>query len=206
VGAGHIHTVTHVQHMAGFLRTMALLPLSPRGADEEDSVMTIRRAPSTLLLIESEQHGHLVTATHRPWMSLLARVCGNSLDRQLACGVAPEAHPVLAVRSQWLVSAPVVAGLARDWVSMVERARRGPTSSMSFSQLCCARVIASARAAETLIAALRAPLPPVRGLAMANVLLTDGTGPLYNSRSEINLQSALLETIAQLDPLLVAAQ
>jgi hypothetical protein len=41
---------------------------------------------------------------------------------------------------------------------------------------------------------------------MANLLLTDGTGPLYNSRSEINLQSALLETIAQLDPLLVAAQ
>ena len=41
---------------------------------------------------------------------------------------------------------------------------------------------------------------------MANLLLTDGMGPFYNSRSEIDLGSALDRTITQLDPLSVAAQ
>jgi hypothetical protein len=168
--------------------------------------MTIRRIPETVLLIDSEQPRQLVTATRSPWMILLARVRGSSLDRQLACGTPPEAHRVLAVRSQWLVSAPIVAGLARGWESLLKRAQARPTSSISLSPLCRARIIASALAVEALIAALRAPFPPVRGLAMANLLLTDGTGPLYNSRSEIDLRSALHQTIRQLDPLLVAAQ
>jgi hypothetical protein len=185
---------------------VALLPLPSRDADVENSVMTIRRTPKTLLFIEPEQPKQLVTAMRRPWMSLLARVQGSSLDRQLAYGTAPEAHPLLAVRSQWLVSAPVVAGLERGWASMLKRAQCRPASRISLSPLCRARVIASAQAAEALIVALRAPFPPVRGLAMANLLLTDGTGPLYNPRSEIDLRSALHQAITQLDPLLVAAQ
>jgi hypothetical protein len=58
--------------------------------------MTIRRTPSTLLLVEHELTRQLVTATRRPWMSVRARLHGNSLDRQLARGTAPETRPVLA--------------------------------------------------------------------------------------------------------------
>ncbi len=52
-----------------------------------------------------------------------------------------------------------------------------------------------------MIALLSAPLPiPARGVAMANVLLTDGAGPLYNPRCDTELRRVVEATNAQLDP------
>ena len=48
---------------------------------------------------------------------------------------------------------------------------------------------------------LRMPLPvPARGVALANLLLIDGTGPLYNPLSTVALEDAVAEAVAFLDP------
>jgi hypothetical protein len=43
---------------------------------------------------------------------------------------------------------------------------------------------------------------PAQGVAMARVLLTDATGPVYNSRSRVSLATALEAAITYLDPAL----
>ena len=48
---------------------------------------------------------------------------------------------------------------------------------------------------------LRAPLPvAARGVAAAEVLLTDAAGPLYNRHNQAVLAALLRSAIAQLDP------
>ena len=67
---------------------------------------------------------------------------------------------------------------------------------MPFDRDC---VIACEPEIQEMVNALLAPLPPpARGAAMVSWLLTDGTGPLYNRRSD-DLGIALAEAIAQLD-------
>jgi hypothetical protein len=41
---------------------------------------------------------------------------------------------------------------------------------------------------------------PARRVAMASALLRDGTGPIYNRDSTVDLHEALREAIVQLDP------
>jgi hypothetical protein len=50
---------------------------------------------------------------------------------------------------------------------------------------------------------LTAPLPvPARGVAMARVLLTDATSPVYNQRAGVPLSDAVAAAAAELDPAL----
>ena len=54
-----------------------------------------------------------------------------------------------------------------------------------------------------MVACLRTPLPVAAvGVAAANVLLTDGAGPLHNpcAQKKIALRDALRRAITQLDP------
>ena len=41
---------------------------------------------------------------------------------------------------------------------------------------------------------------PARGVAIATLLLTDGTGPVYLRRSQVDLRAALRTAVACLDP------
>jgi hypothetical protein len=41
---------------------------------------------------------------------------------------------------------------------------------------------------------------PARGLAIANMLLTDGTGPLHQAQSAPSLEAAIRDAIGRLDP------
>jgi hypothetical protein len=52
-----------------------------------------------------------------------------------------------------------------------------------------------------MLVALVAPWPvPARGVAMANALLSDGAGPLYNRESSSDLLTALGHATHELDP------
>ena len=52
-----------------------------------------------------------------------------------------------------------------------------------------------------LVTALRSPVPvDVRGVALARQLLTDGTGPLYRSRSPEHLAAAVAAARRALTP------
>ncbi len=63
------------------------------------------------------------------------------------------------------------------------------------------RILAAAPEILDLAARLRAPAPvPVRGVAMAHRLLTDGAGPLYRRGSASVLSDAIAAVSRHLDP------
>jgi hypothetical protein len=67
--------------------------------------------------------------------------------------------------------------------------------------LCRDRIVAADGQIRTMIFALSPSLPvPARGVAMANWLLTDGAGPLYNPRGDTDLSAALRRVTELLDP------
>jgi hypothetical protein len=130
-----------------------------------------------------------------------ARALGASLDRQLAAGRPPESSRPLAARAESLVSLPRRASVARDWERVLRVARRSPAAGHPAAPLCAGRILDAEPAIRTLIDCLTAPLPvTARGVALASLPLTDGTGPVYNRRSAASLADVLAAAIAHLDP------
>lgn len=143
----------------------------------------------------------------RPGERLLARLLGASLDAALARGCPPESSRLLAARAADLVTPRSRGALAGYWERMLDRAKqeqragawtRRPTAAVP---LCADQVVAAEPAIGELVSRLSAALPvPARGVAMARVLLTDATGPLYSRPARDGLPAALEAAIAQLDP------
>jgi hypothetical protein len=130
---------------------------------------------------------------------IVARLRANHLDRALAEGVPPERTVALALRARRLVDPGTAAALARalqrvlrDAVAPDPVAARMPTRRDA--------VRAAAAEIDDLARRLVAPHPPaVVGLAQANLLVTDGTGPLYSSRGTESLVSAVRRARAALE-------
>jgi hypothetical protein len=143
------------------------------------------------------------TSSHdiRPWSRLLARLLAPSLDRQLARGCSPASSRHLALRAQELVSQAGRRELAHDWDHVLEAARRSPAPRSPRLGLCRDRVIDAEDEVKAMLAVLADPLPiATRGAAMASQLLSDGTGPLCNRRSPVDLRAAVRETARLMDP------
>ena len=129
-----------------------------------------------------------------------AALLGASLDDKLAEGHAPDTSPLLAARAQSLVSLTKRRALADNWLALLVEAR-GPVKLLNPSvPLVRGRIIAAQAQIEALAEALLAPMPTSRGVAMASSLLSDGSGPIYNSACSVDLASMLCEIIAHLDP------
>jgi hypothetical protein len=130
---------------------------------------------------------------------VVARLRANSLDRALAEGVPPERTVALALRARRLVEPGTAAGLARalqrvlrDAIAPDPGAARMPTRRDA--------VRAAAGEIDDLAHRLVAPHPPaVAGLAQANLLVTDGTGPLFSARATETLLSAVRRARAALE-------
>jgi len=130
---------------------------------------------------------------------LRARAFGASLDAMLAAGVPPESSRLLATRARDIVSLPHRQALARDWEHLL-RVAREPTPGQA-RRVRAASITRESPAISELAQLLGTPLPVgARGVAMATVLLTDATGPVYNRHSRETLTTALEAAIAQLDP------
>jgi hypothetical protein len=128
-----------------------------------------------------------------------ARVFGASLDSQLAAGVPPESSRLLAARAREIVTLPRRQALARDWEHLL-RVARGAAPGQA-RRVRAAPIVKEGPAIRELAERLGTPLPVgARGVAMATVLLTDATGPVYNRHSRETLTTALEAAIAQLDP------
>ena len=79
--------------------------------------------------------------------------------------------------------------------------KRAPAPTLGRMALRRSQIAATESEVRKIAACLRTPLPVAAvGVAAANVLLTDGAGPLHNPRAEIALREALNLAIAQLDP------
>ena len=149
----------------------------------------------------------------------LARVFGASLDASLAAGRPPESSRLLAARARDIVRLRRRRSMAGSWehllrvASRAQRARgAGPGAPGAPGRLggpagavpvCADRVVAAEPAIRDLMNRLTAPLPvPARGVAMARVLLTDATSPVYNRRAGVALRDAVTAAATQLDPAL----
>jgi hypothetical protein len=132
---------------------------------------------------------------------LLARALGASLDRQLAAGCSPESTRLLAARAQEIVQLPRRTALAGNWDHLLRVARRAPSRRTRGVPLRAAAILAAEPAIGELMECLTAALPVgARGVAMASVLLTDPTSPVYSRRGSRTLDDRLRAAIAQLDP------
>jgi hypothetical protein len=134
---------------------------------------------------------------------LLARALGASLDRQLAAGEPALARPAGAARAHYLASPAGRRQVIQAWNALLRRARtpaRRPAQRLP-APLCRERIIAAEPDVRYLLALLAGPRPvAARGVAMAMVMLTDGTGPVYNRRSPLSLTAATRDAIRQLAP------
>ena len=135
-----------------------------------------------------------------PLLGFQVLVARGRLDRMLAEGRDPATDPRLALRAAQLtrpMQRTRLAASLRDAVCSLDdtalaRYLRPEAPVEAASVRACAREI------EDLARALTAPSPDVRGVAIVRNLLTDGTGPLYDSRHVDELREAVLTARAAL--------
>ena len=128
-----------------------------------------------------------------------ARLRAYALDRQLADGVPPERGAALSLRASRLIEPGFAAVLAHALTRIVREAR---TREVPRGRV-PVRMGAVREVAEELdeLAVRLLDLRPVavRGVAQVNVLLTDGTGPLYSSGAREDLVGAVRRARAALE-------
>jgi hypothetical protein len=154
---------------------------------------------STLLLLTS---GETVVGRRAGLRDrLMARLRAASLDRELARGVAPESCGALTLRARTLIGPPARATLARQLRRVVSDARGG---HVWLSRISVRRpeVLDAAAELDVLADRLAAPGPvDVRGVAQVQVLLTDGTGPLYFRGATDELRARVADALSRLEVL-----
>jgi len=132
---------------------------------------------------------------------LAVRLRPRPLDTALANGTPAETNAALALRARRLTNLPSRRKLAGAIHRLVRDADRTGASTRMRAITVSARVSASRDELEMLADKLGEPTPVcARGVAQVLLLLTDGTGPLYNPHSEANVcdqaESAMANLIA----------
>ncbi len=135
------------------------------------------------------------------WVRLGARLFAASLDSKLARGAHPASHHLLAARAQRLASVSYRRGLADSWLDLLIEVHRPRRPFDSAVPLVRSRVLAAEAQIRSIAEAIVSPLPTVRGLAMANTMLRDGSGPLFNPSSRVSFTSSVEAIVDQLNPL-----
>jgi hypothetical protein len=130
---------------------------------------------------------------------LMARLQAHALDRELARGVAPETCGALTLRARTLIGPAARAALARQLRRVVSDVRGG---HVWLSRVAVRRpaVLDAADELEVLADRLAAPGPvDVRGVAQVQLLLTDGTGPLYFPSETEELRARVANALGRLE-------
>lgn len=132
---------------------------------------------------------------------LAAHFGSRRLDRDLADGIAPETSAALALRAHRLTEPDrrwSIAGSLRRIVRDANQGRRPPVARVKPDT----RAVMSASEELTALADTLADPGPVAagGVAQAWILLTDGTGPLYNASSRTSLCAGAARAARDLRP------
>ncbi len=159
-------------------------------------------SPSPLLIAASSDPLRITARRRRPWDRLAARARSLTLDTELAEGRAPDTARLRLVRAEMLASPRARRALAGDWELVLARSARPRHGRPARIPLQSQQVRAAEAGIRRLVGALRAGgSVNVRGVAMANLLLTDGTGPLYNPARSADLRGDVSAALDHLDPL-----
>ena len=138
----------------------------------------------------AREFGEALVIAERPSVfdRLAVRWRAHQLERELAAGAVPEADPALALYARWLTALPrrrSMAAALRRALTDAREGREGPRTRVPVSR---ERVSAASEELSALADTLARPGPVgIRGAAEARLLLTDGTGPLYNPCSSADL-------------------
>jgi hypothetical protein len=139
-----------------------------------------------MLVLVTDDLDRLTLQRLRPRHRLLALLRAGDLDRQLAAGADPESAPLLAARAMRLTSPRFRRSLASGLRRILTGKR--PAASVPLHP---ARIGRAAPELSELASCLLAPGPvPVRGVALAAVLLSEGNGPLYRAAGRDDLRDA----------------
>jgi hypothetical protein len=142
-----------------------------------------------------------IAAPERLRDRLVVALRSLSLDTALADGTPSEAHGALALRARRLTSLPRRRELALAIRRLLREADRPARRSRLRVRPLTERVSAASRELATLAEGLGQSTPvSARGVAQALILLTDGTGPLYNPRSEGTVGDRAASATANLTP------
>ncbi len=159
------------------------------------------RNPETVLVADGLAEG-LVHA-ERPGLGarLAARWRPRQLDLALAGGVPPEANVALALRAQELTDLTRRRSIADALRQLLREAREGAPLQPARIRPDRRRVAAASEELRTLADTLDDPGPvAASGVAQAWILLTDGTGPLYNPWSRTTLRAGAARAARELRP------
>jgi hypothetical protein len=145
--------------------------------------------------------GLVVAGRPRVRDRVAARWRSRRIDLALAAGASPEAVASLALRARWLTDLSRRRSMAGALRRVVRQADEGaPPSSVRIIP-CRARVAAASGELSLLADTLAHPGPvAARGVAQAWILLTDGTGPLYNPSSPESLRGRAVSAAVNLRP------
>lgn len=158
----------------------------------------IHRRQEAQSRIENRDGGLLVAGCVRLSDRVRVRLGSRRLDRALAVGVPVESTPALALRARRLTALSDRRAKAATYRRVLREA--GQDAALSYKRISPSpRVLAAADALSRLADALAAPGPvAARGAAEASLLLTDGTGPLYNPANQASLERYALRALADL--------
>jgi hypothetical protein len=130
-----------------------------------------------------------------------ARWWPRRLDRALADGVPPEASPALALRARRLTELARRRSLAGSLRRIVREALDGPRPSHGRIRPDRGGVEAARDELTALADGLTDPRPvAAHAVAQAWLLVTDGTGPLYDPRGRASLRAGAARAANELRP------
>jgi hypothetical protein len=153
------------------------------------------------VLLAGELDGFVVVRPPRIRDRLVARLGARRLDRALARGTSPEANAPLALHAQRLTEPEQRESIARALRRIVLEANGARRPTLGRIVPSRARVWAAREELIRLADTLEEPGPVTAGgVAQALMLLTDGTGPLYNAESRTTLVDGAARAMRELRP------
>jgi hypothetical protein len=150
---------------------------------------------TTLLLTRGPDPRAIEVRRCGPLHHLLVRIRSLALDRALAAGAAPDSSAALSLRARTLISVPHRVDLARKLRALVRDAGR-PFHPFD-AGIPVPRDLLGAREFIDEVADLLDSTEPVdaRGVAQLQVLLRDGSGPLYGAGGPAAVRRSFQEVI-----------
>ena len=158
------------------------------------------KQPCTVLL-GGGWDGVVVVKQPRLRDRLAARWRPRRLDRALAGGTPPEASAALALRAERQTEPEQRRSIAQSLRRILRDAREGRRTAGGRVRPSRARVTAARDQLSLLADTLDEPGPVAAGgVAQAWLLLTDGTGPLYNAHHRTTLGAGAAQAARELRP------
>jgi hypothetical protein len=135
----------------------------------------------------------MVASRARTRDRLAARLRARRLDLALAAGDAPERSAALAERARWQTALPHRRTIANSLSGLIQDADQSRVRSRFVARPSPAHILAAENELRGLADKLGRPGPvAARGAAEAWLLVTDGTGPLYNPARRAQLCACAL--------------